>query len=334
MDIIFLKPVLKETIWGGDRLKEYGYELPSDHVGECWAISGHENGDCIIENGDYKGESLSWLFNNHRELFDNIDGDVFPLLTKIIDAKEDLSIQVHPDNEYAAKNENGALGKTECWYVLDAEEGNTIVIGHHAKTREEMKKMINEKRWSDFIREIPVKKGDFFQIEPGTLHAIKGGTLILETQQNSDITYRVYDYDRLNNNKPRELHLQKSMDVIKVPFCERYVNGSAKYSDKYTTLEESKEYTDYDNCTVNNSFKLLVRCPYYKVWHADFKKDSRVRQDQHFMLASVIEGQGSITAGDNASKAYKLRKGSNFIIPKGVMDVKFHGDMEVIFSAV
>ena len=104
----------------------------------------------------------------------------------------------------------------ECWYILDCKENATIIIGHNAKTKEELTEMIHEGRWSDFIREIPIKKGDFLQIDPGTVHAIKGGTLILETQQNSDITYRVYDYDRLSNGKPRELHIDKSIDVITV----------------------------------------------------------------------------------------------------------------------
>ena len=104
----------------------------------------------------------------------------------------------------------------ECWYILDCKENATIIIGHNAKTKEELTEMIHEGRWSDFIREIPIKKGDFLQIDPGTVHAIKGGSLILETQQNSDITYRVYDYDRLSNGKPRELHIDKSIDVITV----------------------------------------------------------------------------------------------------------------------
>lgn len=113
--------------------------------------------------------------------------------------QKDLSIQVHPDDAYAGEHENGSLGKTECWYVLDCEPGTEIVIGHNAKDKAEVEKMIRNHEWSDFIRKVPVHKGDFFQINPGCVHAIKGGTLILETQQSSDITYRVYDYDRLQN---------------------------------------------------------------------------------------------------------------------------------------
>ncbi len=125
------------------------------------------------------------------------------MLIKIIDANDDLSIQVQPDDKYAKENENGSLGKTESWYVLDCKEDSTIIIGHNKKDKPELESMINTHRWNEFIQEISIKKGDFFQINPGSLHAIKGGTMILETQQNSDITYRAYDYDRLQDGKPR-----------------------------------------------------------------------------------------------------------------------------------
>lgn len=223
MELLLLEPVFKQMIWGGSRLKDdFGYDIPGDNTGECWAISAHPHGDCTLKNTEYKGKTLSWLWENHRELFGNVQGDRFPLLIKIIDAKADLSIQVHPDDAYAAEHENGSLGKMECWYILDAKEGGTIVIGHNAKNHEEVEEMIRGKRWKEFIREIPVKKGDFFQINPGCVHAIKGGTLIIETQQNSDITYRVYDYDRLQDGKPRALHVQQSIDVIKAPLSRQW----------------------------------------------------------------------------------------------------------------
>ena len=217
-EVIFLKPVFKEMIWGGTRLRDdFGYAIPGGKTGECWAVSAHKHGDCKILGGSFDGKHLSELWEKNRELFGGMKGDVFPLLIKIIDAKEDLSIQVHPDDAYAKEHENGSLGKTECWYILDCDADAKIVIGHHAKSKEELGQMIGQKRWNELIRVIPIKKGDFFQIMPGTVHAIKGGTLILETQQNSDITYRLYDYDRLQDGKPRELHLEKSIDVIRCP---------------------------------------------------------------------------------------------------------------------
>ena len=203
--ILRMKPIFQEKIWGGNRLNTvFGYDIPSDHTGECWAISGHPGGDCAIVGGPFDGKTVAGLWQERRELFGNLPGDLFPLLIKIIDARENLSIQVHPDDAYAGAHENGALGKTECWYVLDCDEGATIIIGHNASSKEEMARMVEENRWTELLREVPIHKGDFFQINPGCLHAIKGGTLILETQQSSDVTYRFYDYGRLENGKPRK----------------------------------------------------------------------------------------------------------------------------------
>ena len=135
---------------------QFGYSIPSSHTGECWAISAHKNGDCVIGSGTWKGKSLSALWNEEPHLFGKASHySQFPLLVKIIDAKADLSIQVHPDNKYAMEHENGSLGRTECWYILDCDPNAAIVIGHHAKDQEEMRQMIQEKRWKEFIREIP-----------------------------------------------------------------------------------------------------------------------------------------------------------------------------------
>ncbi|MFA6856068.1 MAG: type I phosphomannose isomerase catalytic subunit [Treponema sp.] len=307
-EIIFLNPVLKETIWGGTRLSEFGYNLPSKHVGECWAVSAHPNGDCTIASGTYEGMHLSQLWTEHKELFGNAQGSRFPLLTKIIDADTDLSIQVHPDDIYAQAHENGSLGKTECWYILDAEPGTMIVIGHNAKNHEEVKQMIEQKRWKEFIREIPVHKGDFFLIKPGTVHAIKGGTLLLETQQNSDITYRVYDYDRLNNGKPRELHVKQSIDVIKAPFIE---------------AEPPKNLQK----TVNSNMHELVSCRFFSVWTLCVEAYAEIEQDQKFMLVSVVEGSGNVDG-------MTAEKGKHFIIPAEYGKVVFRGNMKLVVSSI
>ncbi len=246
--IIFLEPIFKEMIWGGKKLQtDFNYKIPSDNTGECWAITAHENGDSKIVCDEFEGYTLSKLWQEHRELFGNLKGDVFPLLVKIIDAKTDLSIQVHPDDTYAKYYEKGSLGKTECWYVLDCEEDTTIIIGHNAKDSLELRKMTEDNRWDELLREIRIKKGDFFQIDPGCIHAIKGGTTILETQQNSDITYRLYDYDRLSaDGKPRELHTEKALAVITAPFEMNNADRNIIEFDGY-------------------SRELLVKCPYYSV---------------------------------------------------------------------
>ena len=315
-ELLFLSPIFKEMIWGSDKLnKIYGYNIPGNHTGECWAISANPSGDCKIASGTYKAHTLSWMWENHRELFGNEQGDRFPLLTKIIDAKNDLSIQVHPNDAYARIHEKGSLGKMECWYILDCEKDADIVIGHNAKCKEELENMILEGRWQEFIRRVPIKKGDFFQINPGTVHAIKGGTVILETQQNSDITYRVYDYDRLSEGKPRELHIEKSLEVITVPYTAEDTSY-AVHNNTYDIICREAEVLS----------KVLVSCEYYTVWKAKVMDKGILHMNRNYMLVSVIEGNGHIDG-------IELRKGMHFIIPKGYYELKLSGSMELILSS-
>lgn len=308
--ILFLKPVFKQMLWGGNKLNtEFGYQIPGDDTGECWAISAHPNGDCVVKEGIYEGKTLSELWKEHGELFGDLDLDRFPLLTKIIDAKDDLSIQVHPDDTYAGEHENGSLGKTECWYVLDCPKDAALVVGHNAATREELQDMVEQGRWGELIREIPVKKGDFIQINPGTVHAIKGGLMILETQQNSDITYRVYDYDRLTDGKPRQLHVKQSIDVITVPA---------------PSAEDSVHFADDLPKNVMNE---LISCDYYTVWKLDVTKPVTVAQKYPFLNMSVIEGEGLVNG-------QMIKKGDHFILPAGIGEVSLRGDMKIIASTV
>ncbi|MBD5476531.1 MAG: beta-glucosidase [Lachnospiraceae bacterium] len=308
--ILFLNPVFKQMIWGGDRLgKDWLYEIPGSDTGECWAVSAHPNGDCTIREGIYEGQTLSTLWEKYPELFGNTGLDRFPLLVKIIDAKEDLSIQVHPDDAYAKIHENGSLGKTECWYVLDCDEDSSLVIGHNAGSKEELTDMIHNGKWGELIREIPVKKGDFIQIDPGTVHAIKGGLMILETQQNSDITYRVYDYGRLMGGKPRELHIDKSIDVITVP-----------------AKSVAASIMKVDGLPVNQ-MNLLISCDYYKVWKLDVTKPVTIDQEYPFLIMSVIEGDGLING-------QMIRKGDHFILPNEYGEVKLQGNMKLIASTI
>jgi len=304
---IFLEPVFQEKIWGGSRLKTvFGYDIPSGRTGECWAISGHPSGDCRVRNPDLAGETLGSLWRRRPELFGNVAGECFPLLVKILDAREDLSIQVHPDDAYAKVHENGALGKTECWYVLDCDEGASIVIGHHAASREEMREMVEQRRWKELIREVPIQKGDFFQINPGCLHAIKGGTLILETQQSSDVTYRFYDYDRLENGRPRPLHIEQSLAVTQVPFhpCEpeRVVN---REGDAVVTR--------------------LVSCPCYRVYHTALDGRWETDWDKPFVNMSVVAGQGVLDG-------VPVKAGDHLLLPAGYGRMALEGRLELICS--
>ena len=310
--LLFTKPVFKETIWGGDRLKtEFSYPIPGDKTGECWAISAHPAGDCTVcaPGTPYDGRMLSELWDHEPQLFGFAKGDRFPLLVKIIDAADDLSIQVHPDDAYAKEHENGSLGKTECWYILACEPGAKIIVGHNASSQEEARAMIEEKRWGDFIREVPIRPGDLFQIEPGTIHAIKGGTMLLETQQSSDITYRVYDYDRLSNGKPRELHIEKSLDVIRAPFVPQAVEPTV---------------TTVGNCEITK----LVNCRYFQVERYVTKNGAEpvaLNTDGRFINMSVIDGQGMLD--DNT-----IRKGDHFILPANYGSFKLKGEMTIIAS--
>ena len=166
---LFLQSVMQEKIWGGTRLRdEFGYEIPSDHVGEYWAISAHPHGVSVVKNGPYAGMGLDQLYAEHRELFGNRPEPVFPLLTKILDANDWLSVQVHPDDAYGMEHE-GELGKTECWYIIAADEGAEIIYGHHAQSKEELRQMIEVKEWDDLLARVPVKAGDFFYVPSGTM---------------------------------------------------------------------------------------------------------------------------------------------------------------------
>lgn len=302
--LLRLEPVFQEKIWGGERLKTvFNYPVPGDHTGECWAISGHHSGDCAVVG---TGKTLGQLWKQQPALFGNVGGEIFPLLVKIIDAKEDLSIQVHPDDAYAATHENGSLGKTECWYVLDCDKDATIIIGHHAQTKAEMEQMIKEGRWNELLREIPIRKGDFFQIDPGCLHAIKGGTLILETQQSSDVTYRFYDYGRLQDGKPRPLHIERSLDVTAIPY---------RPSDFAVTRQ-----------TVQGStLTHLITCPYYSVYHLKLNGTVKTDWTEPFVNVSIIEGEGFL---DDEP----VKKGDHLIIPAGYGLMKLQGQMELIYS--
>ncbi len=308
--ILKMKPVFKEMIWGGHKLRDvYGYDIPSDHTGECWALSAHKNGDCTIDGGEFEGKTLSWLFDNHRELFGNIEGDQFPLLVKIIDAKNDLSVQVHPDDAYAKANED-SLGKTECWYVLQAEEGTKMVMGHHAETKEDFVKAIEEDDYDHLLNSFQIKEGDFFYIPSGTLHAICSGSLIYEAQQSSDITYRVYDYHRKDaDGKERELHVKQSIDVTTVPS-----DNSGKQTFEKTALSNG-EKTRY------------VESEFFKVDKYQMNGENVVVNDAPFQMVSVLDGEGTMDGAE-------IRKGEHFIICSDQKETCFCGNMEIMITTL
>lgn len=305
---IRLKPVFKETIWGGDALKDMGFEIPSDHTGEAWITSAHPNGDCEIESGLYQGKTLSWLWKEHQELFGNIGGDRFPLLVKVIHAKQDLSIQVHPDNRYASRHENGSLGKAECWYILNCETGADIIVGHSAENDAQLCEEIDHGEWKKLLHPRPIHPGDFFYIAPGTVHAIRAGTILLEVQQSSDITYRLYDYDRLQNGKPKALHIQQSEDVIQSPY------------QAPTLLQKSRCTPDYD-------WKELVKNQYFTLSHVRVYDKYDFWMDAPFEILNVLSGSGTINGEP-------VKQSESLIIPFGTGKVSIDGKMEIAISSV
>ncbi|AYW47570.1 mannose-6-phosphate isomerase, class I [Tetragenococcus osmophilus] len=311
MEPLFMEPVFQEKIWGGDSLQtEFGFELPSENIGEDWAISAHPHGVSTIQNGPFKGQTLDQLWQEHQELFGNQHGDAFPLLVKILDAADDLSVQVHPDDAYALKHE-GEFGKTECWYIIDAKPGAQIIYGHTARTREELAQMIREERWDDLFNKVTVKKGDFFYVPSGTIHAIGAGIMILETQQSSDTTYRVYDYDRKDDQgNTRELHIEQSVDVTTVPA-----------RDTTLSISETKHG--------KSSVITYLQTEFFNVYEWQVHGTLQLNQQAPYTLATVTEGYGKLVVED---KTYELTMGTSFILPNEIKNWELQGEATLIAS--
>jgi len=292
-EILFFEPTIKNLIWG------------SEH----WTISAHTHGDVKVKEGQYAGLTLSRLWAEHPELFGGVHpSPSFPLLIKIITANENLSIQVHPDDEYAALNENGSPGKTECWYILDCEEDSHLIIGHNALNRAELTEMIENGRFTELIREIPIRKGDFFLMNPGTVHTIRGGIRLLEIQQSSDITYRLYDYGRLVGGEPRPLHLKQALDVIECPSPP--INNIVSVASERTP----------------NRLHELVSCNYFTVWELPISGEYTFTQEHPFLITCIIEGEGYINGR-------LIRTGDHFILPYNYGEVKLKGEMHLVLTS-
>ncbi|OZU88081.1 mannose-6-phosphate isomerase, class I [Virgibacillus indicus] len=311
---IFLKPVLQERIWGGEKLRtEYGYDIPSDKTGEAWVISAHPNGQSEIVNGPLAGQTLADAWEKHGELFNKSpeNKEEYPLLVKILDADDDLSVQVHPDDQFAREVEGQPYGKTECWYVLQAEPGAQLVLGHHAKSREELESMMDNGEWDQLLQYKKVQAGDFVYVPSGTIHAIGKGIVILETQQSSDITYRVYDYDRKDAaGNTRELHLERAKEVTTVPH-------------RQAESEQSEELAG------DLKIKKLVEENYFTVYHWDLNGRVSRTMDHDFLQVSVTEGSVQITVGD---KTFQATKGSHFILPHGLKEYEISGNGQLVVS--
>lgn len=254
--IFKLQPVLLDKIWGGTQLKKT-YDTHLNNIGEVWGISAHPSFSNTLNDTN---QTLRDLYINERHYFGNYPSDEFPILMKLIDAKDDLSVQVHPDDSYA--KQFNSLGKEECWVVLDAKKDSNIIIGHQAHDQQTLKDAINNHTLMSQLNMYPVKKGDYFYIPAGTVHAILKDTLILEVSQSSDITYRLYDYDRKDQKgHTRELHIKESLDVINIP-------------DKQIIQKHIHRYFKFDVLELNGEKNFLT--------------------DQYGDYIGIIEGDGFI----------------------------------------
>lgn len=315
MEILKLNPVFKDYLWGGTKLRdEYGFKSNLEKLAEGWMLSCHKDGENTILNGEFSGKTLTDIVNAHPDFLgeNGKKFEYFPILIKIIDAKNDLSVQVHPDNEYAMRVEN-EYGKTECWYILDCEEDAELIYGFNRTiSSEEFKEKIADNTFLEAVNKVRVKKGDLFFIEAGTLHAIGKGILLAEIQQNSNTTYRVYDYGRLGaNGKPRDLHVAKAIDVTNCTPPTRSTNpeGELIVCDGYSRQLLTKcDLFNVEKVSVNNEF----------IYNADEKS---------FVSILVTDGNGFIDA-------IEIKKGDSLFIPANYGTFTISGNLEIIVTRV
>lgn len=313
---LFLKPYFNPKIWGGRKLEtEYGFNIPDGKIGEAWIISGHPHGPATIENGPLKGKTLREAWHEDPAYFGPQHSQEFPLLVKILDAEASLSVQVHPDDAYAAAHEaKGELGKTECWYILKADPGAYLIYGHHAKTHEQLKEMIEAGDWEHLLRKYPVKTGDFVYVPSGTIHALNKGIVALETQQSSDTTYRLYDYDRKDDQgHKRELHIKQSLDVTTVPFHD-------------PKLDITKEQVTGGRIT---TFVKPPLSPHFAVYRLDVDGTMTFTQQAPYTNVTVLDGDGTFSAD---GKDYPIKTGDSFLIPNQIKTWAFTGKLAIVTS--
>ncbi len=299
MEAFLLEPAYKDYLWGGTRLKtEYGKETDLEIVAESWECSVHPDGPSRIASGPWKGKTLLEFLEAHPEAMGTHGRKykTLPILVKLIDAKEDLSVQVHPDDAYALEHE-GQLGKTELWYVLKAAPGATLIYGFaHDVTPELVRKAVQDGTILEHLQRVPVHAGDVFFIEPGTVHAIGGGVLLAEIQENSNVTYRVYDYDRLGKDgKPRELHLEKALEVM-----------------DFKAAKEPRSPQRVIRYTPGVAKELIGRCQYFQVEKVRTSRKSKISTPYNIQILLMMEGKKSV---DKAAEFLPVEKGNTIFLP-------------------
>lgn len=311
-----LHPIAKEYLWGGLKLKdEYGKNFDTNMLAETWECSTHPDGQSIVANGKHMGERLGDVLKKHPEYLGTHprgEGEL-PILLKLIDAKKDLSVQVHPDDEYARIYEGGQLGKTEMWYVLHADKGARLVYGFRKNmSREELKYVLGKGNIENYLQYVPVQKNDVFFIEAGTVHAIGEGIVIAEIQESSNLTYRLFDYNRKDEyGKKRELHLEKALDVAKL-------NSSAEPRQPMRVMKYKNGYAS----------ELLCRCRYFQAERLLLNTEryrnmaSCRTEDNSFCILLCTDGCGVLVGEEVMINFFK---GDCIFIPANSIPLKLHG---------
>lgn len=316
---IKLKPAFKDYLWGGTRLRDdFGKDCDFDKIAESWELSCHKDGNSVVADGEFAGLTLAQyiekegksVLGTNCKKFEN-----FPILIKLIDAKDNLSVQVHPNNEYAQRVE-GEYGKTEMWYVVDCDEGASLLYGFkHNITKEEFRERIENNTLLEVTNSVPVKKGDVFFIEAGTLHAIGKGILIAEIQQNSNTTYRIYDYGRVGaDGKPRQLHIDKAVDV--------------------TNLCPAKPYPQSEPVDMGGwTKKRLAKCEYFTVDVINVDTSAALEADKSSFVNILVLDGGCVLSSEG-NDAVELKKGDSVFIPAGLGKFELTGKCSAVMTHI
>ncbi|MCR8642515.1 class I mannose-6-phosphate isomerase [Paenibacillus sp. N1-5-1-14] len=301
-------PLSHKRIWGGSQLKEWFGETTEEKIGEYWVLSGHPSSTSVVINGELGGKSLVELTETYPEAYlGNSQQKRFPLLIKFLEASDDLSVQIHPDDAYAQEHE-GDYGKTEAWYILGAEEGAKVNYGHSFQDREHYCESVREGKVKEHLNYLPVQEDQIIFVPAKSMHALMSGTTLIEIQQTSDVTYRVYDWDRVEaDGKPRELHIEKAADAM-------------RYGDDQLAMmpgTDDRRYMIVENNQV--SVEHMVTCPYFTIEKMIVKQGSHTLQlgkAGNPDVLVVAEGEGELTG--EGFEPISLKRGDTVLIPSTV----------------
>lgn len=317
MEIFKLQPVGKDYLWGGTRLRdEYGKKIDLTPLAETWECSAHPDGPSVIDSGEFKGQTLAEVLKRHPEyLGTKVKKGVLPVLIKFIDAKKDLSVQVHPDDEYALEYEDDN-GKTEMWYVIDAVAGSSLIYGFkHKVTEEILKNAVETGTLDKHLQRVEVHKGDTYFVPAGIVHGIGAGILLAEIQESSNVTYRVYDYDRFDRNgQKRELHFDKAVKVMNMEVA-------------LDAIQKPRTVRYYPGC----SREVLCRCKYFETEKIQVTRGFTFSvKEESFQVMICLDGYGQVEILDAERKPVRFGKGETLFLPAGIGRCLVVGDIELL----